>query len=100
MRLVVEIRLDNIQDDLRHLCIVKGNYLGQEHKNQSYVLRMTDGQTFENTGRRLNFEDLKQDPNGGKKEAVIQMRLEGLPFREITKKTGVSIATISRWTKQ
>ena len=38
MRLVMELREDYQDSSLRHLCIVKGNYLPRQYKNESYVL--------------------------------------------------------------
>ena len=58
MRLVMELRNDMTDETLKHLCIVKGNYLPPDHKNESYRLRFTDNMTFINTGERTPFENL------------------------------------------
>lgn len=62
MRLMFEFRTDRERDDIRHLCIVKGNYLPAEAKKASYVLRMDDNFCFSPTGGRTPFEMLAKDP--------------------------------------
>ena len=61
MRLMFEFRLDRERDDLRHLCIVKGNYIPAEAKKASYVLRMDENFCFSATGGRRPFELLAKD---------------------------------------
>jgi len=58
MRLVMELRNDMANETLKHLCIVKGNYLPPDYKNESYRLQFTDNMTFINTGERTPFESL------------------------------------------
>ncbi len=100
MRFVAELRLDNINQDLRHLCIVKANYLGREHKNESYVLEMTSNQTFINTGERVDFEELKEDPNTSLIDTAKEMYKNGKTQQEIAKELGKGQATIGRWLKK
>jgi RecA-family ATPase len=50
MRLVIELRSDQANSSLKHLCIVKGNYLPAEYKQQSYVLHFDENMNFTNTG--------------------------------------------------
>lgn len=59
MRLVMELREDINDPDCRHLCVVKGNYVGKENKNSSFKL-FFDPETFlfTNTGERVPFEEL------------------------------------------
>lgn len=64
MRLVIELRLDRTDSDLRHLCIVKGNYLPQSEKKASHVIRMDENFIFSATGDRVAFEDLALNPTG------------------------------------
>jgi hypothetical protein len=60
MRLVIEFRADETDPALRHLCIIKGNYLGDDYKRSSYVLRFDqDSFTYSNTGARVPFVVLK-----------------------------------------
>ena len=60
MRLMMELRTDRTDTSLRHLCVVKGNYLGPEWKGRSMVLRFSPGLNFSNTGERVAFEELCQ----------------------------------------
>jgi RecA-family ATPase len=70
MRLVMELRSDISDSDYKHLCIVKGNYLGKEYKNSSYKLHL-DSETFlfTNTGERVPFEDLAEPSEDRQKAA-------------------------------
>lgn len=68
MRLVIEVRLDRTENDLRHLCIVKGNYLPQEEKKASHVIRMDENFTFTATGDRVPFEELILGSSGAPKK--------------------------------
>lgn len=58
MRLLMELRLDKNNEDLRHLCIVKGNYLPQSEKQSSHVIKMSENLTFEATGERVSYDQL------------------------------------------
>jgi len=61
MRLVLDLRVDNVNPDFRHLSIVKGNYLGSEFKTSSYKLLFDkDKFLFDNTGERVMFEELAE----------------------------------------
>lgn len=100
MRLVVELRLDLRDQDIRHFCIVKANYLGREHKNESYILRMDDNQTFKNTGGRLDFEELRESPNVSLIEKAKDLHKEGKTQSEIATIIGKNQSTIARWLKQ
>lgn len=57
MRLLIELRRDHHDQTRRHLCIVKGNYLPDEYKNESYVLSF-ENFLFGQTGQRVPFEQL------------------------------------------
>lgn len=75
MRLVMELRNDVDDDDIKHLCIVKGNYLSKEFKNSSYKLEF-DPETFlfSNTGERVPFEELStpSEDSIGKKPPLLK----------------------------
>lgn len=58
MRTVIELRKDFYNPTTRHLCIVKGNYLGEEYKSASFVLKFDFETGFTNTGKRVNFGNL------------------------------------------
>jgi hypothetical protein len=107
MRLVLELRLDKDNPDLRHLCVVKANYLSKDYKNSSYALRFDTNMLFENTGIRVPFEDLvgaKKDREAFKQEWIeiakplIQEGKTYLEVSEILKEKGydVSKSTIQR----
>jgi len=84
MRLVIELRADDENPNLRHLCIVKGNYLGSEHKQASYVLRFDqDSFRFSNTGDRVSFGLLKPGETGsnGRRSISFEEINEGVHRR-------------------
>lgn len=59
MRMLGELRKDNNDPTKRHLCIVKGNYLPEEAKTRSYVLKMNEETLmYENTGERVPYSQL------------------------------------------
>lgn len=62
MRVAFELRADPYNPDLRHLCVLKGNYLPSEAKEKSYVLRFDENLTFHNTGERAAFGDIVKAP--------------------------------------
>lgn len=67
MRIVMELRNDKVEANVRHLCVLKGNYLPQDAKNESFKLRFSENMTYENTGDRIPFENLKR-PDDAEKE--------------------------------
>jgi len=103
MRLVMELRQDWYSAELRHLCIVKGNYLQKEYKNRSFVLRMDENMLFFHPGDRVPFEELKKPENGHgnalnnspeKVDEVLRLHKEGNSYRKIENLTGVSKTTV------
>lgn len=64
MRVVIELRSDPNSPDLRHFCVVKGNYIPQEMKNSSIVIRMDDNLTFSDTGERVEYKNLLDGATG------------------------------------
>lgn len=58
VRLAIEVRTDKENSNLRHFCIVKGNYLGAEFKNSSFVLNMDENFIFQRNGDSVAFEEL------------------------------------------
>lgn len=58
-RLALELRSDPNDENLKHLSVLKGNYLSKEFKGSSFVLRFdSEDFTFTNTGDRVPFDDL------------------------------------------
>lgn len=75
MRLVMELRADAVDDDYKHLCIVKGNYLGKEFKSSSYKLQLnTETFQFSDTGQRVPFDELAAptEGNGITKKSLLK----------------------------
>ena len=75
MRLVMELRKDAVQPQYRHLCIVKGNYLPQKMKSESFVLQFSeDDFNFTNTGDRTPFEMLVKSADNADKTKYQQAK--------------------------
>ena len=81
MRSVLMLTKDSQDDSLRHLCIVKNNYLPDEVKSMSYILRFNEQLSFENTGKRTKLDDISSEPWI---EEAKKMKEDGLSFREIS----------------
>lgn len=91
MRLVMELRSDNNNPAIKHLCLVKGNYLASEYKNESYQLEFNENMTFRNTYERVPFELLKTSKDNADKEKydrVIELQAEGLTLEQIAPMVG------------
>ncbi len=90
MRIVMELRNDKVEVGMRHLCILKGNYLPQDAKNESFKLRFTENMVYENTGERIPFENLKRSDDGEKEKYVKakELKEKGLIYEEIAKEIG------------
>ena len=90
MRLMMELRPDPERHDIRHLCIVKGNYLPQEYKHDSFELRFTDALNFEATGERVPFAMLKERDTDldSRAELARAMRSEGKTLQQIADALG------------
>ena len=93
MRLMMELRPDPERHDIRHLCIVKGNYLSNDYKHDSFELRFTDALNFEATGERVPFARLKErtEDDDEREIKAIQaraMREEGMSYSQIAEALG------------
>lgn len=91
MRLVMELRSDKHDPSIKHLCLVKGNYLSSEFKHESYQLTFDENMTFENTNSRVPFELLKTDNENGdreKYELIKEYMAQGLTQEETAGKVG------------
>jgi RecA-family ATPase len=106
MRMVAELRVDPDDSTLRHLCIVKGNYLPKEYKNESFELRFNDDMIFKNTGNRKPFEELqKRSPERSpeKREQLIEqaklLRSQGKSQRDISGELGIGLGTVNNYLK-
>ena len=58
MRSVMMLTKDKDDNTLRHLCVVKNNYLPEKDKKYSHELKFNENLSFEATGKRVDFNDL------------------------------------------
>jgi hypothetical protein len=92
--MVIELRNDRADSSLKHLCIVKGNYLPAEYKQRSYVLHFDEHMNFTNTGGRTNFEALRrydserEQEQQGKATRAQELLSQGLTHRQIAAALG------------
>ena len=106
MRVMMELRPDPVRHDIRHLCIVKGNYLSEEYKHDSYELRFTPALNFEATGNRVPFSMLRErDPekesaDTERLELIKAMREEGKSYQEIADILDLSKTSVFRACKK
>jgi RecA-family ATPase len=90
MRVVLELVCDQIEANVRHLCIVKGNYLPSEFKNESYKLVFTDNLIFSNTGERVPFTNIiaKENEDYARYEKAKGLRDKGMKLEDIADVVG------------
>lgn len=95
MRVVIELRSDPNNANLKHLCIVKGNYLPAQLKSESLVLDFDENcLRFENTGTREPLKSIThketQDPEYGKKQYLqaLIMKEQGVTYDKIAAELG------------
>jgi len=81
MRSVMMLTKDSEDKSLRHLCVVKSNYLSDEVKSKSYVLRFNDQLSFEYTGERVDLDELVAEEW---LEEAKSLKEEGKTLRDIT----------------
>lgn len=88
MRLAIEFRKDYDHPELRHLCIVKGNYVPDSEKDSSYVLQMDSNMVYSNTGARKPFNELvRQAYTGAAKvpynmDEICECKKKGMSLRK------------------
>jgi RecA-family ATPase len=102
MRLVLELRTDLQNPNIKHLCIVKGNYLPAQYKCESYDLQFSDNMCFRDTGTRTPFEALAKvdDMTGDKYERIMQMKQQGKTYEQIGSEIGCSKGNVSKIIKK
>ena len=93
MRLVIELRADQMNPNQRHLCIVKGNYLPTRYKKESFVLQFDEQNfTFSNTGESIPFELLVRQPDTDnsktKWEQAKELKDKGQNYEQIANAIG------------
>jgi RecA-family ATPase len=106
MRVLIELRRDHYDQDRRHLCIVKGNYLPDELKSESFVLHFDkESLSFSDTGVRIPFEQLakqKDESDVGQERynQIEALRQQGLRGKALAERLGWSEAYISQIKKK
>jgi hypothetical protein len=88
MRVVMELRIDPSDIKLRHLCIVKGNYLDDTLKHKSLEMSFKFDEGFIATGKRVPFHELKRDnltqkEDDGLIREVFMLKKQGKSCRQI-----------------
>ncbi len=102
-RTVFEIRTDNFQKNIKHLCVVKANYINDEDKKKSYMLELTPQLIFKNTGRRTDIDTLTLMPDSIDEKVLKykELRDSGLKGDELAKAMGfASRGSLSVWVKK
>lgn len=107
MRLMIEIRKDSESPELRHLCIVKGNYLPEEFKSHSYAMRFTEKRLFQNLDKRVPIERITFGQKTSNEEAKLraaQLHKKGMTLRQIESQMATEgftfkKTTIGEWLK-
>lgn len=105
VRMLVEIRSNKVDQRIKHLCIVKANYLGHEFKNQAFNIKMTDNLTYVSLGTKTNFDKLNANEismEGLETEYnnIIYLQDQGFSLRDISLKLGISHTSVSRKIKR
>ena len=83
MRSVMMLTKDAKDSSLRHLCVVKNNYIDEANKNSSYVLKFNNHLSFENTRDRVILDELGEEDYIG---YARKLKEEGKTLREIEEK--------------
>ena len=95
MRSVLMLTKDTKESSLRHLSIIKGNYVDEKEKKESYILKFNENLSFEYTGERFNLDNLENDDY---LPIARQMRNDGMTLRQISdalKKLGYEVSKSS-----
>ena len=90
MRSAFELRADQFDNNKRHLCIIKQNYLPDNVKSKSFVLNLKEDLTFEFTGERTDLAFLAQTNQRVASDEdlvaqVLKLKHQGLSSRSIEK---------------
>ena len=98
-RLVLEFKANLNNATIRHLCPVKGNFIPSELKRNSIDVMFTDDLTFKSLGTNTPFEKINTtEVSLSNLEAeyneIISLKEQGLNYREIGLKFGVSHVTV------
>ena len=97
MRSVLMLTQHDSDESLRHLCIVKNNYLPESEKSMSYVLRFNEHLAFDITSDRVKLNELALEDWI---EDAKKMKEDGMSYREISDKLLKKGFTVSKSTLQ
>lgn len=105
MRTVVELRKDLRNENIRHFCIVKGNYLKDSQKNKSFILNFDqENLMFTSKGERAEYESLYEQNIDFDKiykyHTASDLKKSGLKNKDIAIQLECSEPTISRLLKE
>lgn len=112
MRVLIELRRSKRNKDLLHLCIVKGNYLPNDYKQQSFDLQTDSDMNFTATGGRTELSEINSylpvippvneeqlalmQQKEKDKETIIKLYKQGKSIREISELVPQSKSTVQR----
>ena len=112
MRVLIELRRSKRNKDLLHLCIVKGNYLPNDYKQQSFDLQTDSDMNFTATGERTELSEINSylpvippvneeqlalmQQKEKDKETIIKLYKQGKSIREISELVPQSKSTVQR----
>ena len=112
MRVLIELRRSKRNKDLLHLCIVKGNYLPNDYKQQSFDLQTDSDMNFTATGGRTELSEINSylpvippvneeqlalmQQQEKDKETIIKLYKQGKSIREISELVPQSKSTVQR----
>ena len=112
MRVLIELRRSKRNKDLLHLCIVKGNYLPNDYKQQSFDLQTDSDMNFTATGGRTELSEINSylpvilpvneellalmQQKEKDKETIIKLYKQGKSIRKISELVPQSKSTVQR----
>lgn len=112
MRVLIELRRSKRTKNLLHLCIVKGNYLPNDYKQQSFDLQTDSDMNFTATGGRTELSEINSylpvvppvneeqlalmQQKEKDKESIIKLYKQGKSIREISELVPQSKSTVQR----
>lgn len=112
MRVLIELRRSKRTKNLLHLCIVKGNYLPNDYKQQSFDLQTDSYMNFTATGGRTELSEINSylpvippvneeqlalmQQKEKDKETIIKLYKQGKSIREISELVPQSKSTVQR----
>jgi KaiC/GvpD/RAD55 family RecA-like ATPase len=83
MRVVMEIRSNSKNHNLKDLWVLKSNFLENDQKNQSHILNFSNDLTFSNTGQKGSKSIKSKSNNQELLNKVLELHKAGHPFRKI-----------------